>query len=104
MYDQLLSNLAFNCNLRHYMEAAKSWAGHTEPAAGALGLTTLMWQLSHQTLQGQAHLRSINPHVSEAMAKTGGAVMAGPGKDTGYLFPRHPSSSAFLCLDLHGIL
>ena len=51
------------------LEAVKAWAGHTEPAAGAFGLTTLATQLAGHTLAGQCHLRAPNPHVTEAVAK-----------------------------------
>jgi 3-oxoacyl-(acyl-carrier-protein) synthase len=58
-------------------EAVKAWAGHTEPAAGALGLTVLTAQLAAQTLNGQCHLRAMNPHVAEAVARVPrGGVMA----------------------------
>ena len=59
----------FTPRITHYIEAVKAWAGHTEPAAGALGLTTLAAQLVARTLAGQCHLRALNPHVAEAVAK-----------------------------------
>ena len=42
----------------------KSCAGHAEPAAGAVGLTALAKHLSELLINGNCHLRTLNPHVA----------------------------------------
>ena len=46
--------------------AAKSWCGHSEPAAGVLGLAHAHLALSQQAALPVLHLRSLNPHVASA--------------------------------------
>jgi acyl transferase domain-containing protein/acyl carrier protein len=62
------ANNAFPKDRVLLLGAVKSWVGHAEPAAGALGLTALAMQLSRLVIQGQCHLRTLNPHVTEAFS------------------------------------
>ncbi|KAK9815594.1 hypothetical protein WJX72_006498 [[Myrmecia] bisecta] len=43
---------------------AKSWIGHTEPAAGVMGLLHACMGISHDSTQGIMHLTAVNPHIS----------------------------------------
>ena len=45
-------------------QAAKARLLHTEPAAGAVGLTWLLRRLQQQPGHAALHLRHINPHVA----------------------------------------
>ena len=46
------------------MQAAKARLLHTEPAAGAVGLSMLLKRLQQQAGHVALHLRHINPHVA----------------------------------------
>ena len=46
--------------------AAKSWCGHSEPAAGVLGLAHAHLALSQQAALPGLHLRSLNPHIESS--------------------------------------
>ena len=48
--------------------AAKSWCGHSEPAAGVLGLAHAHLALSQQAALPVLHLRSLNPHIASAFS------------------------------------
>ena len=57
------------------LEAAKSWCGHAEPAAGALGLATLCAAAASNSVFGLGGvLRSTNPHA--AAAASGASLLA----------------------------
>ena len=58
------------------MEASKAWAGHAEPAAGALGLVALCEGVTARHARGLGcSLRHLNPHVSAAAA-AGAMIMS----------------------------
>lgn len=61
--------------------ASKSWTGHSEPAAGAVGMAHLCLAFSQQAALPILHLRSLNPHMHP---------MLQPGKagDRGTHIPR----------------
>ena len=46
---------------------AKSWCGHSEPAAGVLGLAHAHPALSQQAVLPVLHLRSLNPHIQTSL-------------------------------------
>ena len=48
--------------------AAKSWCGHSEPAAGVLGLAHAHLALSHQALLPVFHLRTLNPYIESTLS------------------------------------
>jgi acyl transferase domain-containing protein/acyl carrier protein len=58
---EVLKVLPANTNF----EASKSWKAHGEPAAGALSLCELTFNLSKYVICGQCHLRMLNPHIIE---------------------------------------
>ena len=45
------------------LAASKSWIGHSEPAAGAVGMAHLCLAFAQQAALPIMHLRSINPHM-----------------------------------------
>lgn len=47
--------------------AAKSWVGHSEPAAGIAGIAHAQLALQHQLQLPILHLREVNPHVTSAL-------------------------------------
>ena len=47
--------------------AAKSWVGHSEPAAGLMGLAHAQMALQHQMQLPILHLGHLNPHVASAL-------------------------------------
>ena len=47
--------------------AGKSWIGHTEAAAGAMGLTHALLGLSSRTSQALMHLTAVNPYLEAAL-------------------------------------
>ena len=47
--------------------AAKSWMGHSEPAAGLMGLTQAHLALHHHMQLPILHLGHMNPHVTSAL-------------------------------------
>ena len=68
--------------------ASKSWYGHAEPAAGFVGMAHAIAAASHRAALPQLHLRTLNPHVGEAVS-----LHSGSGKDSGggvspWLLPR----------------
>ena len=54
-------------NSRLMLLAAKSWVGHSEPAAGIAGLAHAQLALQHQMQLPILHLRGVNPHVASAL-------------------------------------
>ena len=48
--------------------AAKSWMGHSEPAAGVLGLAHAHMAISQQAVLPVLHLRTLNPHVESSFS------------------------------------
>ena len=49
------------------LAAAKSWLGHSEPAAGAVGIAHLCLAFARQAALPIMHLRSINPHLRDML-------------------------------------
>ena len=47
--------------------AAKSWVGHSEPAAGIAGLAHAQLALQHQMQLPILHLREVNSHVASTL-------------------------------------
>ena len=45
------------------LAASKSWIGHSEPAAGAVGMAHLCLALTQQAALPVMHLKELNPHV-----------------------------------------
>ena len=54
--------------------AGKSWFGHAEPAAGFVGIAHAIEAASHLAVLPLLHLRTLNPYVSEAVARVGGGA------------------------------
>lgn len=52
--------------------ASKSWYGHAEPAAGFVGMAHAVAAASHRAVLAQLHLRTLNPHVGDAVSAHGG--------------------------------
>lgn len=59
------------------LAAAKSLAGHAEPAAGAVGLISMVAALVSSQRQPVLHLRTLNPLVSSALNAARGVKCAG---------------------------
>ena len=53
------------------LTAAKAMMGHSEPAAGLVGLLTIAAELTHSTAPGLLHLSSLNPYVSSVLNAAG---------------------------------
>lgn len=51
--------------------AAKSWCGHSEPAAGVVGLAHAHLAVSQQLVLPVLHLRSLNPHIESTLSTHG---------------------------------
>ena len=51
--------------------AAKSWCGHSEPAAGVLGLAHARLAISQQLVLPVLHLRTLNPHIESTFSAHG---------------------------------
>ena len=51
--------------------AAKSWCGHSEPAAGVLGLAHAHMAISQQAVLPVTHLRALNPHIQSTFSTHG---------------------------------
>ena len=49
------------------LTAAKSWLGHSEPAAGAVGMAHLCLAFAQSAALPIMHLRSINPHLQDLL-------------------------------------
>ena len=60
------------------LTAAKAMMGHSEPAAGLVGLLTIAAELTHSTAPGLLHLTSLNPYVSSVLNAAGSS-----GRSTG---------------------
>lgn len=63
--------------------AAKSWLGHSEPAAGIAGIAHAHLALQHQMQLPVLHLKEVNPHVASALE---GGLTAGQ-----FQMPRQPA-------------
>ena len=68
--------------------ASKSWVGHAEPAAGFIGMAHAVAAASHRAALAQLHLRTLNPHVSEAVTLRSGGGEDGYGAAAPWLLPR----------------
>lgn len=66
MSSETLSNIS--------LMAVKSWVGHSEPAAGLMGLAQAHLALHHHMQMPILHLGHMNPHVASALQP---ATMAG---------------------------
>ena len=51
--------------------AAKSWCGHSEPAAGVLGLAHIRLAISQRLVLPVLHLRTLNPHIQSTLSTYG---------------------------------
>lgn len=51
--------------------AAKSWCGHSEPAAGVVGLAHAHLAVSQQLVLPVLHLHSLNPHIESTLSTHG---------------------------------
>lgn len=54
------------------LTAAKAMMGHSEPAAGLVGLLTLAADLTHAAAPALLHLTSLNPYVASVLNAAGG--------------------------------
>ena len=62
------------------LTAAKAMMGHSEPAAGLVGLLAIAAELTHSSAPGLLHLTSLNPYVSSVLnAASGGSRGGGSG-------------------------
>ena len=63
------------------LTAAKAMMGHSEPAAGLIGLLTLAAELTHAAAPALLHLTSLNPYVASVLnaASGGGGGSSGAG-------------------------
>ena len=61
------------------LTAAKSMMGHSEPAAGLVGLLAIAAELTHSSAPGLLHLTSLNPYVSSVLNAAGGSSRGGGG-------------------------
>ena len=68
--------------------ASKSWYGHAEPAAGFVGMALAVAAASHRATLAQLHLRTLNPHVADAVSMHGGGTDRGRGAVPPWLLPR----------------
>ena len=93
--------------------AAKSWCGHSEPAAGMLGLAHAHLALSQQAALPVLHLRNLNPHIASAfssqasdMRKMVTTRQTGPmaGVQAGAQFYCGTSAFAFQGTNAHAIM
>ena len=64
------------------LTAAKAMMGHSEPAAGLVGLLTLAAELTHAAAPAFLHLTSLNPYVASVLNATsgGGGGSSGAGR------------------------
>eukprot|EP00854_Cymbomonas_tetramitiformis_P000816 gene816-1294_t len=69
------------------LSASKSFVGHTEPAAGMIGLAHSMQEVCHRVGSGVLHFTALNPHIS-TLAKTTecGAMLQVLKQPTGLAF------------------
>ena len=56
------------------LSAAKAMMGHSEPAAGVVGLLTLAAELTHSAAPGLLHLTTLNPYVSSVFNAARGSA------------------------------
>ncbi len=68
--------------------ASKSWVGHAEPAAGFVGMAHAVAAASHRAALAQLHLRTLNPHVREAVTLRGSGGKGDGGAAPLWLLPR----------------
>lgn len=61
------------------LTASKSWMGHSEPAAGFVGMMHAQLGCAQRASLAQLHLRNLNPSVAEAIRR---------GRGRGSLLPR----------------
>lgn len=59
--------------------ASKSWVGHSEPAAGMVGLAHATLALARAAVLGITHLREVNPYVINSMRVAGESFLEGRG-------------------------
>lgn len=67
------------------LTASKSWMGHSEPAAGFVGMMHAQLGCAQRALLAQLHLRNLNPSVGEAIRG---------GRGRGSFLPRQLGSTA----------
>ena len=80
------------------LSAAKSLVGHSEPAAGALGLMRVVSRLEKQQRAAIMHLRTLNPYVGTALEDSSTTFAAGRQQGPGITASRgawHSGASAF---------
>ena len=93
--------------------AAKSWCGHSEPAAGVLGLAHARLAISQQLVLPVLHLRTLNPHIEDTLSTHGSdrrkliatrqlAPMAGPKAEAALMCGT--SAFAFQGTNAHAIM
>ncbi len=68
--------------------ASKSWVGHAEPAAGFVGMAHAVAATSHCAALAQLHLRTLNPHIAEAVSLRSGGGKGYCGSAAPWLLPR----------------
>ena len=61
------------------LTAAKAMMGHSEPAAGLVGLLAIAAELTHSSAPGLLHLTSLNPYVSSVLNAAGSGGRRGGG-------------------------
>lgn len=59
------------------LTAAKAMMGHSEPAAGLVGLLTLAAELTHAAAPALLHLTSLNPYVGSVLNAARGSTSSG---------------------------
>ena len=66
--------------------AAKSWVGHSEPAAGIAGIAHAQLALQHHMQLPILHLGQLNPHVASALKQgSAGSCVQMPRQQAGML-------------------
>lgn len=65
------------------LTAAKAMMGHSEPAAGLVGLLTLAAELTHAAAPALLHLTSLNPYVASVLNAAGGGSGGSSGAGHG---------------------
>ena len=65
------------------LTAAKAMMGHSEPAAGLVGLLTLAAELTHAGAPALLHLTSLNPYVASVLNAAGGGSSGSSGTGHG---------------------
>ena len=78
------------------LAASKSWVGHSEPAAGAVGMAHLCLAFTQQAALPIMHLRNLNPHLLPMLQPgRAGARGAHIPRQTGGLIGRALQAGAF---------